>query len=123
MVDRTYYYLDKINRLKEVISELNLPRSVAINDVTLREADQIVSFSMKEKIKIAHALDSLGISQIQVGIPGVSETDKKTVQILIKDKLKAKLEVVSFIYLPDWKKDVDVCIETGAYSINMFFPA
>ena len=122
MIDRTYYYLDKINRLKEVLSELNLPRSVAINDVTLREADQIVSFSMKEKIEIAHALDSLGISQIQVGIPGVSETDKKTVQMLIKDKLKAKLEVVSFIYLPDWKRDVDACIETGAHSINMFFP-
>jgi isopropylmalate/homocitrate/citramalate synthase len=122
MVDRTYYYLDKINRLKDVLSELNLPPSIMINDVTLREADQIVSFSMKEKIEIAHALDDLGVSQIQVGIPGVSETDKKTVQSLINDKLKSKIEVVSFIYLPDWKRDVDACLETGAYSINMFFP-
>jgi len=122
MVDRRYYYLDKINRLKEVISEFDLSNSVTINDVTLREADQVVSFSMEEKIKIAHALDELGVPKIQIGIPGVSETDKKTIQKLKKDNMKAKLEAVSFIYRPQWKQDLDACIESGADSVDMFYP-
>lgn len=122
MVDRKYYYLDRINRLKEVACEFSLPGSVTINDVTLREASQVLSFSMEEKIKIAHTLDELGVHQIQVGIPGVSDMDKKTVQKLKKDSLRAKLEVVSFIYRPEWKKDLETCIESGADSIDMFYP-
>ena len=122
MVDRNFYYLDRINRLKEVASEFSLPKSVMINDVTLREADQIVSFSLDEKIRIAHALDELGIPQIQVGIPGVSETDKKAIQKLKKDNLKAKLEAVSFIYRPEWKQDLDACVESGADSVDLFYP-
>lgn len=122
MVDRKYYYLDKINRLKEVAQEFNLPKLVTINDVTLREACQVVSLNMEEKIPIAHALDELGVQQIQVGIPGVSETDKKTIQKLKEDNLKAKLEAVSFIYRPQWKQDLDSCIESGADSIDMFYP-
>ena len=122
MVDRKYYYLDKINRLKDVTSEFSLPESVTINDVTLREADQVISFSLDEKIKIACALDELGIPQIQIGIPGVSEADKKSVQKLKKDNLKAKLEVVSFAYRPEWKKDLDACLESGADSVDIFYP-
>ena len=122
MLDRKRYYLDKINRVQEVLSEFNLSESIIINDVTLREADQIVSFSMDEKIRIAHALDELGLPKIQIGIPGVSDTDKKVVKKLKKDNLKAKLEVVSFTYRPNWKEDLDVCIETGADSLDLFYP-
>jgi isopropylmalate/homocitrate/citramalate synthase len=122
MVDRKYYYLDKINRLKEVASEFNLPQSVTINDVTLREADQVISFSIDEKKEIAHALDEMGIPQIQIGIPGVSEADKKTVQQLKKENLKAKLDVVCFAYRPEWKEDLNACLESGADSVDIFYP-
>jgi isopropylmalate/homocitrate/citramalate synthase len=122
MPDRSLYYLDKINRLSQVLSETNLPPSVMINDVTLREANQVISLNVEEKIAIAHALDDLGIHQIQVGIPGVSDVDRETIKRLKRDNLKAKLEVVSFTYLADWKQDLDVCIESGADSIDMFYP-
>ena len=122
MVDRTYYYLDKINRLDPVLKEYDLPQKVYVNDVTLREANQIISLTMEEKIKIAHALDDMGVHQIQIGIPGMSIVDKETIQQLKKDNLRAKLEAVSFIYLPDWKRDLDACIESGSDSIDMFFP-
>lgn len=122
MVNRTFYYLDKINRLDPVLKEYALPKKVYVNDVTLREANQIVSLTMQEKIQIAHALDEMGVYQIQIGIPGVSVVDKQTIQQLKKDGLTARLEAVSFIYLPDWKKDIDACIESGSDSIDMFFP-
>jgi isopropylmalate/homocitrate/citramalate synthase len=122
MPDRTFYYMDKINRLEAVLSELDLPERVAINDVTLREANQVISMSVDEKIAIAHALDELGVHQIQVGIPGVSIADKEAMRRLRRDGLSAKLEVVSFTYLPDWRKDLDICIESGADSIDMFYP-
>ena len=122
MPDRTFYYLDKINRLGDVLSEFDLPERVEINDVTLREANQVISLSVDEKIAIAHALDDLGVHQIQIGIPGVSSVDRETMGHLRRDHLKAKLEVVSFTYLADWKKDLDACIESGADSIDMFYP-
>jgi isopropylmalate/homocitrate/citramalate synthase len=122
MVNRKYYYLDKINRLAPVLNDCDLPEKVYVNDVTLREAQQIVSLTMQEKIQIAHALDDMGVYQIQIGIPGVSSVDKITIQQLKKEGLHSKLEAVSFIYLPDWKKDLDACIESGSDSIDMFFP-
>ncbi len=122
MVTRKYYYLDKINRLEPVLKDCELPEKVFVNDVTLREAQQIVSLTMQEKIQIAHALDEMGVYQIQIGIPGVSSVDKQTIQQLKKEGLHSKLEAVSFIYLPDWKKDLDACIESGSDSIDMFFP-
>ena len=122
MVNREFYYLDKINLLYPVLKECDLPEKVYVNDVTLREANQIVSLTMQEKIQIAHALDEMGIYQIQIGIPGVSAVDKQTIQQLKRESLHARLEAVSFIYLPDWKRDLDACIESGADSIDMFFP-
>ena len=122
MTDRDLYYMDNINRLEAVLSEFDLPDKVTINDVTLREANQVISLSMEEKVEIARALDDLGVHQIQVGIPGVSAVDKATVEQLKKDRLQARLEVVSFAYLADWKKDLNACIDTGADSIDIFYP-
>ena len=122
MGDKKFYYLDKITHLSGVTSEFDLPKSVIVNDVTLREADQIVSFSIDEKIRIAHALDELGVQKIQVGIPGVSLADKKTIQTLKKHNLKSKLEAVSFIYRKEWENDLDACIDSGADSVDLFYP-
>jgi isopropylmalate/homocitrate/citramalate synthase len=122
MVNRNYYYLDKISQLEPVLNDCDLPEKVLVNDVTLREAQQIVSLTMQEKIQIAHALDEMGVYQIQIGIPGVSPVDKQTIQQLKSEGLHSRLEAVSFIYLPDWKKDLDACIESGSDSIDMFFP-
>ncbi|MCK4400947.1 2-isopropylmalate synthase [bacterium] len=122
MMERKYYYLDNLVRLKEVFSQFNLPSWIFITDCTLREGDQIVSFSVEEKIRIAHKLDELGVPVIQVGIPGVSSTDKEIIKKLKKENLKAKLEAVSFTYRPNWKEDVDACLESGADSIDLFYP-
>jgi len=122
MVNRTFFYLDKINQLDPVLNGCSLPEKVYLTDVTLREANQIVSLTIAEKIQIAHALDEMGVYQVQIGIPGVSAIDKQTIQQLKKEDLHAKLEAVSFIYLPDWKRDLDACIESGSDSIDMFFP-
>jgi isopropylmalate/homocitrate/citramalate synthase len=122
MNDRASYYLDKINMLDPVLAEFELPKAVQLNDVTLREANQVISMTVAEKIAIAHALDDLGVHQIQVGIPGVSSIDRETMSHLVRDHLKARLEVVSFAYLRDWKKDLTACIESGAGSVDLFYP-
>jgi isopropylmalate/homocitrate/citramalate synthase len=77
---------------------------------------------MEEKIKLAHKLDEMGLHQIQVGVPGVSKVDKRTIQHLKKDGLSAKLEAFAFIYLPDWKSELEACIESGVDSIDMAYP-
>ena len=50
-----------------------------IFDTTLRDGAQTqgVHFSIDEKTKIAHALDSLGVDYIEGGWPGANPTDDK----------------------------------------------
>jgi len=97
-------------------------KEILINDVTLREAGQVISLTIDEKIQIAHALDELGIPQIQVGIPGLSEADKIAVAKLKKENVKARLDVLSFTYRKEWKENLDACIESGADCVDLGSP-
>ncbi len=59
---------------------------IFIFDTTLRDGAQTqgVDFSIDDKIKIAHALDSLGVDYIEGGWPGANPTDTEFFQKKIK---------------------------------------
>ncbi len=59
-----------------------------IFDTTLRDGAQTqgVHFSLDEKIKIAHALDNLGVDYIEGGWPGANPTDTQFFQKKLKLK-------------------------------------
>lgn len=52
-------------------------RKIALFDSTLRDGSQAegISFTVEDKLKIVHALDSLGIAYIEAGIPGSNPKD------------------------------------------------
>ena len=55
-----------------------MPEEVLISDCTLREGEQQagVVLSRKEKIHVAHLLDDIGIPQLELGMPAVSEEEE-----------------------------------------------
>ena len=59
---------------------------IYIFDTTLRDGAQTqgVDFSIDDKIKIAHALDDLGVDYIEGGWPGANPTDTEFFQKNIK---------------------------------------
>mgnify|MGYP002636009199 FL=1 len=54
-----------------------MPERLYIYDTTLRDGQQTqgVQFSTKDKIRIATALDALGVDHIEGGWPGANPTD------------------------------------------------
>jgi methanogen homocitrate synthase len=67
--------------------------NIVISDCTLREGEQQpgVVLTGDEKLRIAHALDELGIHQIEAGMPAVSPEEKKTMTRIAKAGLRAKI--------------------------------
>lgn len=118
-LEGTPYYSDKKwvspqNFEPEVVTE-EASRSVYIHDVTLRDGEQTcgLNWTEDERVRIAVALDEIGVQRIEVGMPVVSEDIRSAIKRLVKMDLKA--EIVPFAR--SLKSDIDAAAETGARAI------
>jgi len=100
---------------------------VIIYDTTLRDGAQTegISFSVKEKIKIAQALDNLGISYIEGGWPGTNPKEIKFFQQIKNIKFqKAKIVAFGSTRRAKYKVEKDPSIlnllHTGTSTICIF---
>ncbi len=97
-----------------------MPSKIIINDTTLRDGEQAagVIFTIDEKVKIATLLDSIGIQEIEAGIPVMGDFEKKAIKKILDKNLKARIIGWNRAVL----KDIDESINCGLNSISISLP-
>jgi len=109
------WWLSPYNWVDEVRQQFTLPERVYIHDVTLRESMQSprVCLRPEEKIRIAKALDKLGVYSIENGAY-MSEVEKEITKELVKMEKRGELKT-KVTPLVHWtENDVNIALETGA---------
>ncbi|HDZ17739.1 MAG TPA: 2-isopropylmalate synthase [archaeon] len=104
--------------MEKIRSSLNLPERAYFFDTTLRDGEQTpgISFTHKEKLSIAQALNELGIDIIEAGFPVISQGDFDACKDIAKMGLDSEV-----IGLARTKKiDIDKVIEADMDSIHLF---
>jgi isopropylmalate/homocitrate/citramalate synthase len=97
------------------------PDRVEIWDETLRDGEQSpgVYLTQEEKIKIAKALEDIGVSIIAVGFPAVSSNELRIVKSIVKEGF-TKSSIVA-IARPR-ESDINACLQTDVKEIVLFMP-
>lgn len=92
-----------------------ISKDIYIHDVTLRDGEQTcgLNWTEDERIRIAVALDEIGVQRIEVGMPVVSEDIRSAIERLVKMGLGA--EIIPFARA--LKGDIDASAETGVRAI------
>jgi isopropylmalate/homocitrate/citramalate synthase len=97
------------NFLPEVRDPFQLPSSVQVHDVTLRDGEQQagVVFTKDEKLRIAQALAETGVHRIEAGLPAVSPDDEAAVREMVKMDLPSKIYAFSRCMVEDVQRAAD----------------
>lgn len=94
---------------------------IGIVDTTLRDGEQSagIALGMHDKVQIAILLDSLGVCQIEAGIPAMGGLEKKSIEKIIGLGLKSKISV--------WNRmsiiDIQTSLECGADYLHISIPS
>lgn len=91
-----------------------------IVDTTLRDGEQKagIALGINEKVQIAKLLDSIGVYQIESGIPAMKGTEKRSIQKIMELGLKSKIS--------SWNRmdigDINHSIDCGVQIIHITAP-
>jgi len=101
------------NFMPEIRDALELPQTVEVHDVTLRDGEQQagVVFTKDEKLKIAEALAEAGVPRIEAGLPAVSPADDAAVREMVKMGLPSKIYAFSRCITDDVKRAADCGVD------------
>ncbi|SHH67544.1 homocitrate synthase [Clostridium grantii] len=87
--------------------------SYRVVDTTMRDGEQKagIAYSKIEKIKMATKLDSMGIYQIEAGIPAMKGEEKESICEIMKLGLKAKISSWNRMNIEDIKHSLDCGVD------------
>ncbi|MDP1809597.1 MAG: homocitrate synthase [Actinomycetota bacterium] len=90
-----------------------------IDDTTLRDGEQTagVVFANEEKIRIAKLLDTVGVDQIEVGIPAMGGDEKETIKKIAGMGLRASVLGWNRAVKEDIQHSIDCGVDAVAISI------
>lgn len=91
------------------------PKKAQIHDVTLRDGEQTpgVTFLEDERVRIAEALNEIGVSRIEAGMPAVSETQFNALKRIAAKDMKA----MPTAFCRANPKDIGLAVEAGSKGI------
>jgi len=115
------WHVSAYNFVPEVRAEINLAKDIIISDCTLRDGEQQpgVVFGPEDKMRLAQALDEIGIPEIEVGMPSVSQQEQEAIKAIAKAGLKAKIRVLCMAI----KADIDLAVSCGAQVAVVSLPS
>jgi isopropylmalate/homocitrate/citramalate synthase len=85
--------LSPLNSDPRVRGSFHIADGIHLHDVTLRDGEQTpgVVFDQASRLRIARALDALGVHRIEAGFPAISKEDQEGVAAIAKEGLKAEI--------------------------------
>ena len=91
--------------------------NIIIDDTTLRDGEQTagVVFSLREKITIARMLDSIGVGEIECGIPAMGVEERVGIKALVDLGLSARLITWNRALLPE----IEASIACGVQAVDI----
>lgn len=97
--------------------ESHMPANIIIDDTTLRDGEQTagVVFSKQDKIAIARTLDSIGVQEIECGIPAMGREEQESVKALVDLGLNARLITWNRATIPD----IQASIDSGVMAVDI----
>ena len=95
--------------LPEATQDLEFPKKITINDVTLRDGEQQagIEFTKDDKIRIADALAEAGVPRIEAGFPGVYTSDYEALKEIAHRNLPSEIFSFARCRIDDVKMAVD----------------
>ncbi|OAI16934.1 homocitrate synthase [Methylomonas lenta] len=97
------------------------PRSIIIDDTTLRDGEQSagVVFSLEEKLTIAQQLSAMGVPELEIGIPAMGEQEREEIKAIVALNLPSNLLVWSRMRSDDLKH----CLGLGVGMVDLSISA
>src|SRR5450759_299216 len=101
--------------------ESALFNNIIIDDTTLRDGEQTagVVFSKKEKLTIARMLDSIGVQELECGIPAMGYEERDSIRALVELGLNARLITWNRAVIPDIQASIDCGIAAVDISLSV----
>lgn len=112
----TGFYVSDYDRA--TLESVKLPELVRIFDTTLRDGEQTpgVSLTADEKVRIASALDELGVDTIEAGFPATSEGETDAIRQISKLGLKTEICALA----RSSRKDIDLALSADVDCVHTF---
>lgn len=95
-------------------------RKLHIIDTTLRDGEQApgVVFTTEEKYRISSMLDELGMEEVEIGTPAISEDERDNIKFLCNSGFRFK----TLCWSRAVKSDIDIAATTGCNGVHISFP-